>query len=253
MTTQQPDEARAFLISRIRKLAKMTTHAGCTEAEAATALAMVQKLMEEHQVAQDELSIRADAQGCITDEFIVMDNRAGDWSRCVVAINKLYGTRAWTTQRIEDTLGLGFVTQVTAVKFFGLALDVTASISMSAIIYNAVASGAEEALKGPRGFRLRAGDIVSFTYGMTSRLNERLEAMKPKYSPTTTGTGLVALKDSLVREEFEKLGLRLGRARSTSIRLNPNAVAMGRRAGESVNLTGGSNGVRGQAGQGRLS
>lgn len=227
---------RDSIIEKLRKLAAFTTANGCTEAEAQLAAAKIAALMAEHNIDQSEFTIRRDAKHCITDAYIEIDSKLGDWTDCCVAIGKLFTTRVWWAAEYEDILGLGIPTSIIKMNYFGLPADVAASIAMSQVICIAVNTESAAWLKQRHKGEKRDGR--SFRYGMCQRFNERLRAMIVQAPAPATGTSLIVLKSQLVTEEFAKLNLNLGHGRGRSVKLDPGAVAAGRSAADRVDLGG---------------
>ncbi len=223
-----PQNSRDALITRVRKLSKMTTANGCSESEANFAAEKIAAIMAEHALTQDELSIKADAAHCIQDEFIFFGKDFGEWYALTGAIARLYSCRTWGSyERNEDILGLGFSTQVKPFVFYGFATDVCAAISTMSICFTAVATEADRQRSKKRDFGM----------GMVARLCQRVNDMK-KVVPT--GTALIVLKDQLVTAEFTKLGLKLGKARASTRKIDSAAYAKGFAAGAHVNISSGS-------------
>jgi hypothetical protein len=237
MTQTQPHspesagKARDALISRLRALQQFTTARGCTEAEAAAAMAKVAELMAAHAISQTDVDLRRDAAACLQDEFIHLEGSRADWADVLMPMAKAYGTRVWRETRICDPLDLGHPMRVTVYKFFGLPQDVTACMAILAIIANSVEHESTQ-------FRGKGRDArSSFRAGMVQTLVARLRAME-RPIVESTGRGLIVLKDQLVTEEFAKLGLDLGPSRRT-MRAAPGngaAFAAGQSAGSRVNL-----------------
>lgn len=223
---------RQELIAKLQSIRQMTTANGCSEAEAKTALRMLQRLMAEHQVAQSELDIKVEAQNCTTDEFTDISGKRGAWEQCVLEIGRLTGTKSWFAPREEDVLGLGFTQRVVHCRFFGLQTDTQAAVVLTAIIHAAMVTESERS-------GLRARDLPAFQAGMAERINERLrlmrETQKAEMHRASKGQ-LVVLKDQLVRAEYAKLGLRLSTRTSRTIRMNASAYAAGKAAGGRVDL-----------------
>lgn len=236
---QQPlnaDTQRKAIIARVQKLSKMTTANGCSETEAQFANERISALMAEYALTQDEISIKADAAGCLKDEFIFFGRDYGDWMALQSSIARLYACKNWTgAAREEDILGLGFETKIRPFVFFGFASDVTACIATMSICFTAVATESDKQKKKSR----------DFAYGMVSRLCERINELKPKMQ---TGTGLIVLKDQLVTDEFAKLNMKF-RYVSNNRNVDADAFNRGRAAGDRVSLNGNANGVRSNNGQ----
>jgi len=232
-----PDRtARDALIGRLQKLSKFTVQNGCTEAEATAAMAKVAELMAEHNIQQTELSVRVEAAGCVKEMFTEIGRGYSSLSGMTVAIGKLYNVKPWIEQGSSDALGLGFHVDTISVTFFGLKLDVAAAIATSEIITMAVqtelAKFTEQTKRSRQGKRERADLDASFRQGMSQRISQRLADLLPSQQ---TGTGLVVLKNQLVIQEFNKLGIHLSSARQITGG-NSAAYAAGQAAGARVDL-----------------
>ena len=226
-------DERDSIVNRCRKLSQMTIANGCSEAEAAFAAKKLAALMAEHNVSQSEYSIRRDAAQCLKDELVFMEDSISDWATVCLGIQDLYSTKAWMQNFYEDVLELGIPQKIVKVYYFGLPADVAASIAMTqicaaAINTESIAWGKENKLKG-RGKALK---LKSFRLGMAVRLKEIIRGLKPQVQ---TGTALVVLKNQLVTEEFAKLGMKLGKARSAGV-ADPTAYAAGQQRANSVRL-----------------
>lgn len=221
---------RDAIIARIQKLRKMTETAGATEAEAQTAIAMIAKLMAQHGLTETETQLKADAEGMITDYIILWQTGVDEWSMLPAAIGKLYHTRPYYQRGTEDILEIGQMTSCTYVKFFGYPIDVAAACATMQLCATAV--NVESC-----AFKGRAIDKYSFRKGMIDRLRERIQEITTQRDATApTGTGLMVLKNQLVREEFARVGPRLGNTHICDRAVNASAVAAGRAAGERVDL-----------------
>lgn len=226
---------RETILAKIRKLSAVTTARGASEAEAAYAARKVAELVREHEVSATELSTRADAAACLTDEFTEL-NASDDWLPCASLIARVYGTRVWMHSETADPLDLGMLMRVRRIRYFGTPVDVAAAVATTGIIYAAFQS--ESA-----AFR---GDRASFRRGMSDRLQARLaelwDTKRREYAGAPTGTSLVVLKDALVTEEFAKLNLRMGEHRPTgsSRAVNPAAFRAGQAAGARTQIDPGA-------------
>jgi len=248
MTT---DTERAAVIAKLQKLRKMTVSAGCTEHEAMAAMGMIARLMAEHNIQQDELSIRVDANGCVVDFFQEITDGFSSLSGLSQNVAKLFHCKPWFEEEWLDALGLGFTTRTISIKFFGYKLDVSAAIAMSEIIAVAVQTELvkfqdqyRQANPRPAGVRKLATwtsdyklKAESFRSGMRDRLNQRLEQLIP--APVeTTGRGLMVLKNQLVTDEWAKSNLTPKNLRSARQMGTADAGAYhaGRDAGSRVDL-----------------
>lgn len=226
-TIQSP---RDKLIERVRKLSRMTAERGASESEAMQAAELVRRLCAEHNIGQDELSIRADAKSCVKDAYVSIRSKQPAWTRVCVGIERLYGTICWYETKQEDLLELGFDVETAYVVYYGFPVDVACSIATLAIC--------AQALEGEIASRkFKRGERESFELGMCARMNERIREMRGRGLAEAKGQGaLVVLKDQLVREEFGKLGQRLHRTAARATVRDAAAYAAGQRAGDRVAL-----------------
>jgi hypothetical protein len=231
---------RSALIERIRKLSRMTVAAGATEAEAASAAALLAKLMADHSVGWDELKLKAAAGECLSDHVSSFNPRFDDWMQLGGGIAKLFEVKCWLDRSTEDLLGLGFAQQSCKIIYFGLPEDVAAAVAMTQIVAAAVHVEAGAFATGlPRGTKSAEAErkIKSFRAGMIARLGARIvELTRAARAVRPTGQALVVLKDQLVSAEFAKLGLSLGTWSPRRSALDSDAYAKGRAAGDRANL-----------------
>lgn len=224
------DPNRDAIISRIQKLRKMTEANGASENEAQTAISMIAKLMADYGIHETETQLRADAQGMITDYIILWQTAIDEWNLLPTAISKLYHTKPYYQRGAEDILEIGEMTSCTYIKFFGYPIDVAASVATMQLC--ATATNVES-----MAFRGKPIDKYSFRLGMITRLRERIqEITTQRDAAAPTGTGLMVIKDALVREEFARVGPRLGRTDIRNRTVNQSAMAAGRAAGNRVDL-----------------
>jgi hypothetical protein len=221
-----PDTRRLAIIAKIRKLSGITTDRGASEAEANYAAQRVAALVAEHDVSATELSVRADASACITDEFTEL-NAADDWLPCATLIARVYGCRVWMCTEMDDPFDLGLPMRVRRIRYFGCPVDVAACVATTAIIYTGLQTESA-AFKGDR---------ASFRLGMSHRLQARLgelwDRKRREYAGAPTGSALIVLKDQLVTEEYAKLNMRLSSHRTAGRGrpVNSAAFAAGQAAG----------------------
>lgn len=243
---------REDLVSKLRKLAKLTTTNGCTEGEAHAAAAKLASLMAEHNIAQDELSIRADANGCITDEFITLSRSRADWFDCLGAIGKLFQCRVWSSNRYDpDYLGLGLGGEhIMAVKFFGFEVDVVAALAMTLIITTAL-DHETKLWRKAKGKDQPKANTFAFRAGMIHGLSARLGELHMANQPVATGTGLLVLKNQLVNDEFAKLGLSLRSTAARTRSVDGAAYRDGQAAAQGVKLRADAQVSRGNLAIGR--
>jgi hypothetical protein len=81
--------------------------------------------------------------------------------------------------------------------------------------------------------------VLSFRRGMSLRINERLKAMADELDPTLTtasGRGLVPVRNALVKDAYDKLGLHLKPGLKGARATDGGAYEKGRAAGDRVPL-----------------
>jgi len=253
VSEQHANPQRDSLIERCRKLSRMTTANGASEAEALSAMGLLAKLMQEHNIQQSELELRAAAGECVRDEHTIFSNHGDakrnsypDWFEVASAIGRLFHTRVWFSRKDQDLLGLGFGQHCRSIVFFGLPTDVAASIAMAQIIGTSIEWEATTFARRERGNGGKK-KLSSFRLGMINRLRQRINEWANMPTDTGHGTSLVLLKDELVGAAFEALNLQFssrganmgsgkvhdsaaygkGVAAGSSIQLRPNAGLYG--------------------------
>lgn len=221
--------SREALAERVRKLQKMTTANGCSEAEAAFAAQKIAAIMAEHALTQDELSLKEDTAHCIQDEFLIWGRDYGDWWKLQQSVARLFDCKCWGMRaRLEEMPDLGISHPVKPFVFYGMPYDVVACISVMSICFSAVSTTMER----------ERGKRQDFAIGMVARLCQRIDEMKPKRA---TGTGLIVLKGQLVDAAFAQLGLKIRNVKVGARSVDAAAYAKGFAEGAHVNLSGGRN------------
>lgn len=231
---------RDSIIEKIRKLAKMTTANGCSEAEAEAALRALEKLKESFNVTQDELSLKVDADGMIEDIFIVPVGGEGvNWTKYLDEVIKMNEVRMYFTRSTNDEL-LGIPIPVVEIHVFGYPMDVTASIATIQIVQVAMKSAALRYKPN-----MSQKEKTAFQDGFAERINERIADMRRNkemafIDKRAQGQQLVVLKDALVKDGWKKYlkdkKLNLGHAHYDAA--SGNARGAGRVAANDVNLGG---------------
>lgn len=222
-----------------RKLAVRTTANGCTEDEAAQALAKLQALRLEHELSEGDL--KNPEIKCLPGEFACMEDDFEDWRRCLVAVQDLCHLRSYYRKSHEDDLGIGIPVAMLKVKFFGFPLDVQMGIAMCEIVVgalNAQTTMYGETLRAKRSKRKVA--LQSFRIGMAERLAERIVEITPRPPQGSTGNNLIVLKDQLVNDQWAQYlrdaGLKLGSGRPDNQAQDQAAASAGRARANGVGL-----------------
>lgn len=237
-TTRNAERER--IIELMKKLARITVERGASEQEAVFAANKLAALKEEWDVQQDELTIRTDAAGMLTDFYTSFGSYRDNarWTSVASAISQYTHTKVWLSyQDIDLGMGLG-VQHSTDIKFFGYPLDVATAVSLTSIAFTAITGESQKygkELRMRQGSKKRRDLIHAFQYGMAQRLAERILDMIQRYKASSS-TALIPLKDQLVTEEYARLNLKLRSAVGYSGSVDGAAMARGRAAGDRVNL-----------------
>lgn len=241
--TPEEKSKRDSTISLVRKLSRMTMEAGASEAEAKMAASRMAKLIADYNIGQSELTIKADAEGCIFDEFTDASDRKTPWTATIRAICELFSCRYYYQTRLEDLFGIGVEVETFNVKVYGFQTDVAAAMGMFQIVHSAIGKESDAfflSLKGGKKAKLTSRE--SFELGMAHRIAERIkELILAKTPPTTsTGRGLIVLKDQLVTQQFaQKLAnMKIRLSNSPTIQIKDRgAFAAGHVKGGAVALS----------------
>lgn len=216
---------REAAMNRIRALLAKTTANGATEAEALTAAAKAGELLDRYNLTLSDVEIKQER--C---EQRQATERRHEVDRVVTAIARFTGTKVWNTAG--------------RIQFFGLPHDVDVAVYLTDLIRTAMDSSYKRFLRSPerplnvKTYRLRK----SFMFGMTNRLNARLNEMsaaREAQAKTSSGTALVVVRNAVVTEQFAKLNLGLRAPRKRKTRIDNQSFGAGKAAGDRVNITSG--------------
>jgi hypothetical protein len=231
MTDDTEKKVRAGKLAQIRALMARTVKNGCTEAEAKTAAAAVDRLMATYEIGLDEITVK--------EQAIVQIVVAGAANHPVfhagAAIARFTDCRYWI-QGGSGLLYFGFQVDTEIAEYlthlFKRSID---RDSMHFTMFNL-----EYAQDDKGGQRQR---LTSFQIGMAGRLGERLGELKSKrdFTQKTSGRDLVAIKTPLIEQAFKDLGIQLGySARAYGGRSShQGSFDAGRSAGDKVALNAG--------------
>ena len=223
---------------KLRRLLSMTTENGASENEALAAAEAAARLMAEHNLSYRTID-EIDAEG--------FGANARDWFRgskgrfksapippvvrCLAAICDLCG--------VEHS----FNTFTGELSFFGAPSDTEVAHYLTVIISRAMDTewaSAKRRLPAVVARRRRA----SFYLGMSLRIAQRLMAMQ-EAAPQAQGTGLVLVKNALVKERFAQANPDLKTHRSNIDAKDLYGVRDGLEAGSRVPLNKGINEAHG--------
>jgi len=212
---------------KIKALLAKTVEAGATEAEAMLAFTKAHELLAEYQLNLSDLDIREEGTEHVQKDI----NTYVD--RLCVRVGKYCECKTW---RGDWDKKVGY----TKVNFIGIKTDADfAEWLMTALV--SYVAGREMAFlwSDECDSGNSAHDFVS---GCIDRINERLkeEIDKREFARSwtaSTGRDLVPLKNAMIAEKFNQLGIRLVASRKTNYRvMDQNAFNAGQAAGDGVSF-----------------
>lgn len=218
---------RDKIAARIRALLAKTVENGCTEEEALAAAAKAAELLALYELDLDEVQMR---ETPFDRHSARHEDAVGErlW-KVAGAVAKLTGAQWWISP-----VGAWPV----EITFFGFAHEVDVARYLLDICARAMRTS-QDALER-RNALLRPARrrqiILPFLDGMASRLRERILALVP---PRPTGTGLVVLRDQLVKAAMAEAGIHLQDRATRSSRDHEASFEAGRRAADDVALNPG--------------
>ena len=264
-TSEPSDSKVAQIIERIKKLLKLAEHgSGATEAEAATALSMAQKLLMEYNLSQVNLAGDVAREEPVDHADLILTNE--NWKRKLlraIAEANLCRTvnvvprqayKTWTDARVH-LIGQP-VNRAVVVELFNWVL--------------AQIEGQDTGRRNKYGKPILAGGLYQeswplkpaevewrdwrFGYmeGITERLVERLEEMTARQAATLPGAmALMKRSELAVKAYWHPTWHGGGRMGGQGTNSDGGAMGMGRAHGERVTLHKTSLGTRGMLGGGR--
>jgi len=191
------------VIGRIQALRAKTVDRGCTEDEAMAAAAKVADLLDRHDLTLDEISVRKSA--CEGVGIDTGRRRRAPVDSCNRPVADFCDCRVWSEH--TDRGALRYI-------FFGLKADVAAARLLHDLIEAAFETESAAFRNTEIYLTLRGGDrrvaLNSFQIGLANGICAKLAALKNARQAArskSTGLDLVAVKQSVVDDEVERLGL----------------------------------------------
>ena len=217
------------LVQRIRGLRAKTVDQGCTEPEAMAAAAKVAELLDRHGLTMSELDLRR--QNC---EGIGIDTgrkRRAPIDSCKTTIGAFFDCRVWSEVSDDDTIRY---------VFFGLPGDVDGAVYLNDLVTQAFETETRAFQEGPLYRDTPSGDrrtaTNSFQIGLGSGIRAKLGTLQAERDAArrgSSGRDLVPVKQSILAEELEKLGLNfVSRSAPRPRRGVEAAFGAGKEAGE---------------------
>ena len=214
------------LVARIQALRAKTIAQGCTEHEALSAAEKVAELLDRYGLSVSELDLRN--QVCEGIGVETGRKRRGPIDDCMTGIAAFFDCRVWAETAADGTIRY---------VFFGLPADVQAAVYLHDLIVLAFASETaiyqRGAFYGSQDSGQRRSATNSFQAGLAQGIVGKLESLRrARDSSGSNGRDLVPIKQSIVDEDLERLGLELRRTGSTRRKVISNAYEAGKEAGK---------------------
>lgn len=219
------------LRARIQGLRAKTIDQGCTEEEALAAAAKVAELLDRYGLSLSDLEIRQ--QTC---EGFGVDTGRRQRAPIDDAINTIAAfcdCRAWS-----EVTPTGSIRHV----FFGLPADVEGAHYLYDLIAATLASETAAFRKGElyrsHASGQRTSATRSFQVGMVHGIVLKLDRMHEERvaANASTGRDLVPVKDSVIDDEIDKLGLHFTTRARRARRVLSDAFEAGKEAGDAFEL-----------------
>jgi hypothetical protein len=217
------------VIQRIQALRAKTVDRGCTEEEAMAAAAKVSELLARHDLTFDEVSVRqSDCEGV---SVTTGRKRRAPVDTCMTPIAVFCDCRVWSEEHDDGVLRY---------VFFGLRADVEAARFLHDLIEVTFETESAAFRRGEIYLALRGPDrrvaLNSFQTGLASGIRGKLAALKSaraSQGAKSTGFDLVAVKQSVIDEEVDRLGLNFTTRKATLRRyVHADAYQAGKAAGD---------------------
>jgi hypothetical protein len=216
------------VIERIRALRSKTMDRGCTEAEAMAAAAKVSELLARYDLTLDEISLRKSE--CEGARIATGRKRRAAVDTCMSPIAAFADCRVWSEEGQDGALHY---------VFFGLKADVEAARFLHDLVHatfetESAAFRLKAVYRSLEGADRRVA-LNSFQHGLAAGISNKLSTLKSARTKTgaqTTGFDLVAVKQAVVDEEMDRLGLNFTTRRASARRhIHGEAFQLGRAAG----------------------
>jgi len=214
------------LVQRIQALRAKTVEQGCTEQEALVAAEKVAELLDRYGLSLSELDLRR--QSCEGIGVETDRKRRGPIDDCMGTIAAFFDCRVWCETSEDATLRY---------IFFGLPADVQAAVYLHDLIALAFATEttAFQATEIYRSTHSGRSATHSFQVGLARGIIRKLDTLRQArdvVGGSTNGRALVPIKESIIDEEMDRLGLSFRRRSAVRRMVQPAAFSAGQEAGE---------------------
>jgi hypothetical protein len=227
-TAERPSGDLDKLMQRIRALREKTVDQGCTEQEAMAAAEKVAELLDRYGLSLSELDLRK--QSCEGIGVETGRKRRGPIDDCMGTIARFFDCRVWGETADDGTLRY---------VFFGLPGDVQAAVYLHDLVAATFTTetGTFQREKFYRSLDSgqRRSATNSFQVGLAQGIIDKLNASRKARDSATSGSAgraLVPVKQSIIDEELQRLGLSLRRVSSSRRTVISDAFDAGKKAGK---------------------
>lgn len=231
-----PEEKKS-IAKKIKALFAKTTEAGASEAEAMAAMAKGRELLEKYQLELSDLDIREEGTEkkssiwSVVGEELYMD--VGRYCEC-----KPWRGSERKFHEAKRKNGRGWYENVYIFHFVGIKSDaVFAEWLLSALVNFVQNQQADFYLDNERVTPAQSNDFVA---GCCKRIKERIQheiAERKRLRPIGTGRDLVPLKNAMIQEKLNQLGVNLTSYKQEKLSyVDAHAYAAGMAAGNNVGL-----------------
>jgi hypothetical protein len=194
---------------RMKKILARTEAAGCSEAEAITAMELFEKLSEQYDITMSEIDLREEP--CIQITIDSGSKKRSQMDNIMVRAAQLCSVRYWVSgggKNVKDNLQY---------HFFGMESDLERVKYYYEVLKSAMDTERDKFMAGYSDRMVRGAKRSmrsNFQDGFRDRMCERLYRMKldrdiEMHKMQSTGTSLVLVKEQVVEENFAKKDMKL--------------------------------------------
>jgi Protein of unknown function (DUF2786) len=215
---------RENLLNKIRALLAKTMEAGCSEAEAMTALSKAQAMKDVYAVTEDELKLTKEEKAILRREPPgTKDPHRIKWF-LLEAVTKFCNCEGWRLRRDEGG-GIVFCGLPSDAQFASWLLDTLANFVQAEIVNFLIEAQPSNEERGEA--------IRGFVLGCTDRISERLTELCEQSAAlaTSNAKALVVIKNAAVQAKLDELGIRF-RSVSCCGPADHSSYSAGRAAGD---------------------
>lgn len=220
---------RKKIAAKMRSLAQLTVDNGCSQEEAASALALLASLQSKYNLTLDAIELEAEEPA-----FIACHIRNENVYQVAAAIAKATDTRAVIADERKVVFFFGTQHDVEYANYLMAIVDAAAHTAFNKFILDPQYKVLRNAKQSEQIIRL------SYTIGIVTALGNRILAMlKPIELHSSTGQELMIIKANKAQEFMDSMGLNETKAVSTEIALISSVADKGAKDAESIALNKG--------------